>query len=92
VDAGFSHDGHEVGVAIPARQDVEVDVAGDTGSGDSADIEAYVEAVTMVGGADIFFCLASVAHEFDPLGFGEILNAGDMTKRSDHHVPVGVRV
>ena len=47
-DAGFGGDGHEVGVAAPAREGVEVDVIGDAGTGGFAEVQAEVEAVGMV--------------------------------------------
>ncbi len=36
VDAGFGDDGHEIGIAEPAGEDVEVQMAGDAGAGGAA--------------------------------------------------------
>src|SRR5437868_12121043 len=43
--AGFGDRRHEVGVAAPAGQDVHVEVAGDSGARDAAEVGAHVEAV-----------------------------------------------
>ena len=47
-DAGFGYGGHEVGVAGPAGHGVQMEVAGNAGSGGLAHIEAEVEAVGRV--------------------------------------------
>src|SRR5687768_14954702 len=48
-DAGFSDDGHEVRVAVPARHDVHVDMIEHTGARRLAEIDAHVETVWVVG-------------------------------------------
>src|ERR1700744_2332278 len=48
-DADVADNRHEVDVAIPARNDVGVDVAGDAGAGDLADVDADVEALRIHG-------------------------------------------
>src|SRR5919108_5745313 len=44
-DLGVGDHGHEVGVAVPARHDVDVQVVGDTRAGDPAEVQADVEGV-----------------------------------------------
>src|SRR6266849_10878175 len=58
LDAGFSDDGHEIGVTDPARQHVQVDVAGDTGAASPPQIHAEIKTVGLVGGRK---------RSFDPL-------------------------
>ena len=53
-DAGLPDDRHEVGVAIPARHDVGVEV-GDAAAGGGAEVEAEVEAVGLDRGAEEAF-------------------------------------
>ena len=43
-DARIGHDGHEVGVAVPARHEVDVQVIGDAGAGRAPEIQADVDA------------------------------------------------
>ena len=43
-DVDVGDDGHEVGVSDPAGDDVPVEVAGEAGTGDVAEVEADVEA------------------------------------------------
>ncbi len=47
-DHGFSHDGHEVGVALPARNNMEVQMPGNARAGNPPQIHADVKA----GGLD----------------------------------------
>ncbi len=51
-DLGFSQGQHEIGVAGPARHDVDVDVPGNTGAGGFADVGADVEPVRFIDAAD----------------------------------------
>src|SRR4051794_8894780 len=44
-DADVADDGHEIDVAIPAGDDVGMDVSGDAGAGAFADVDADVEAL-----------------------------------------------
>ena len=41
-NAGFAHNGHEVRIGKPTGQQVEVEMAGDAGSGTLADVDADV--------------------------------------------------
>lgn len=44
-DADIADNAHEVGVAIPAGDDVLVEVAGDAGPGAAAEVDAEIEAL-----------------------------------------------
>ena len=46
--AAFGHRGHEIGVADPAREDVHVAVAGDSGSGGAAEVHTKIDSVGRV--------------------------------------------
>ena len=73
-DSGLGGDGHEVGVAEPARKHMKVQVVGDTGSGGLAEVEAEVYAVGVVDVAEDGLNLLCGLHEFAGLGgveFGE---------------------
>ncbi len=48
LDAGLGDSGHEVGVAGPARQEVQVEVAGDAGAGAAAQVHPKVVAFGVV--------------------------------------------
>ena len=47
-DAGFAGDGHEAGVADPARQAVKMNMTGDACAGSAAEIHAEVHTVRFV--------------------------------------------
>src|SRR6266568_5228172 len=64
LDAGFADDGHEISVTDPARQHVQVDVAGDTGSGSSSQIHAEIKTVGFVGSRKRSFGPLSQQHHF----------------------------
>src|SRR5216683_2822915 len=51
-DAGLSGDGHEVGVAAPAWERVQVDVLRDAGAGCLAQIQAEVETIGVIDAAE----------------------------------------
>ena len=46
--ARFADDGHEIGIAEPARQNVKMDVADDSGAASAADVHADVHSVGFV--------------------------------------------
>ena len=93
-DVGFSDDGHEVGVAVPAGDDVLVEVFCETGTGGAADVIADIEAV----GAHILFHDAEGGGgEVGDVGMffgGELFEVGDVAVGDDHEVAaiVGVAV
>lgn len=91
MDAGFTNDSHEVGVAVPAGHNVEMDVTGYACTSDGADVETDIEAIAMIGIANIFFSQPGVAHQLDPVGFGKVFDACGMARWRDHEMAVGVR-
>ena len=48
-DASFGYYGHEVGIAGPAREDMEVEVAGDAGASGAAEVHAKIVALGVIG-------------------------------------------
>jgi hypothetical protein len=90
-DAGFGYYGHEVGIAGPAWQNMEVEVAGDSGAGGAAEVHAEVVALGAIG----FF-----QGDLDALGqdhhFGERFwicrwQVGGVLVGNDHHVAGRIR-
>ena len=59
--ARLADDGHEVGVAVPARNDVEVQVIEDAGAGRLAEVDADVDAVRRVRLGQCHFRVAASA-------------------------------
>lgn len=92
VHTGFTDDGHEVRIAVPAGQDVHVDVSRNTGSGHRADVKAEVQSVAAVDGTNVSFGQPRKARKFNPFRLRQIFDPGDMTIGRDHHMAVGVGV
>ena len=93
-DVGFCDDGHEVGVAFPAGDDVLVEVFGEAGAGGSAEVVAEVEAVGVHGG---FHDAEGGGGELMDVGLflgGEFFEVGEVAVGDDHEVAavVGVAV
>jgi hypothetical protein len=61
-DARFAYGAHEVYVAEPARQDVHVDVTGDTGAGGFAHVHSQIDSVGSVELAQHAFQLLGERH------------------------------
>src|SRR5439155_301310 len=83
--------GHEVGVAVPPRHDVKVNVVGNPGPGRASDVHARVEAIgshRLVEDAD---GAAHGAHEFCGLGVVKILEARFVRDRRHHGVAGVIR-
>lgn len=84
-DAGLAEDGHEVVVAGPAGDDVGVEVV-DAAAGGAAQVEADVEGVGAVGGAEEFFAKDNGGHEVGLFGGGEVGEVGDFAVGYDEEV------
>ena len=92
MDACFADDGHEIGIAEPAREDVEMDMADDSGAARATDVHAEVHAVGLVVGAKGAFNALREMHHFGEgfgIGAGEI---ADVSVGDDHDVAGGVGV
>ena len=87
---GFTDNSHEIRIAIPAGQNVEMDVSGDASTCHGADIEAEIETVAIVDTSDVFFGKTRVAHEFDPVCFGQVFNSRNMERGRNHEMPVRI--
>jgi len=87
VDAGFGGGGHEVGVAGPAGDDVDVEVVGDAGSGAFPNVDSDIEAVGVEfrfeGGGDIL----DEGPEVGRFLGGEAIEVGDGAVGDDEGVP-----
>ena len=85
-------DRHEVRVAAPARDDVQVDVVGDAGAGRAAQVHAQVDAVRPVLLAKRPLEPAREAHQLGELLGGGLAERAQVALRRHHHVPAGVGV
>ena len=92
LDAGFGDDGHEIRVALPARQYVQVQVAGDAGASGPAQVHAQIVSLGMVNFLKRGMNALGDAHHFGEhlgIGGGKI---GDMRIGNDHDVSGGVGI
>jgi len=94
----FRHDfdigdgGHEVGIAVPARDDVVVHMFGKTSAGDFALVDAHVEAVGRHQLAQGFEGQLRLRHQFGEGGGIQFFECFDMLKWRYHEMPVVVGV
>ena len=77
--------GHEVGIAIPAWDDVGVEVR-DAAAGGRAEIEADVEAIGFEGGGEKAFGEDDFRHEGGGFGGSEVFELGDFAERDGEQV------
>ena len=92
MDADLADGGHEVGVAGPARQDVHVEVFGDSGSGGASEIHADVEALRAVGLAQSRLAELGEVHHLVRHLFRRGVEVGQVRVRDDERVAADVRV
>ena len=90
MDTCFANDTHEIRIAIPAGQDVDMDVSGNASTCHGADIETEIETIAIVDSADVFFGQPGIAHQFDPVVFRQVFNARNVDFGGNHEVPVGI--
>src|SRR5580698_5758476 len=91
VDAGFSGDGHEIGIAEPAREGVEVEMADDACACGAAEVHAEIHAVRLVICLEGFFHALGQMHHFaEGIAIAQI-QFGDVSVGNDHDVAGGVR-
>ncbi len=88
--AGLSDDGDKIGIALPSRHHVQMQVPRDTGAGALSNVETDIESVRTINLGESHLTLASGQNDFFQLivcGFGK---GRDVT--SDHHHEVARRV
>ena len=85
-DFHVGEDGHEVGVAGPAWNDVQVDVIRHTRSGNSPQVPAEVEALWAVGLGQGSETLTGEPVELEDFVVLEVGDLTDMANRRDHQV------
>src|ERR1700687_52729 len=90
VDAGFPGNGHEVGIAEPAREDVHVDVPCDPRTGGATEVDADIEASGMVGGEGRLYLLGK-HHHFRERLIACTTQVSNVRVGNDHDVAGGVR-
>ena len=71
---------HEIGVAIPARHEVRVEV-GDAAAAGAPEVEAHVEAIGFQGETENFLAQHEDVHEIGALLRRQILQIRDLAKR-----------
>src|SRR5579862_7906817 len=87
LDPRFADRGHEIGVPDPARQNVQVQMSGDTGSRGPAYVDAYVVAIGAIQTLERPFDALRESHHFgEGLWFG-LGERRPMRIRNYHHVP-----
>ena len=89
-DADISEDGGEVHVAVPAGDDVGVDVARDAGAGAFADVKADVVALGVHGQGEGLLAEGEEFHDLGAFFGGEFDGGRGVAVGSDEHVPVDV--
>jgi hypothetical protein len=90
--ACLSRNGHEVGVAAPARKRMEMDVVGDASAGGFAKIESHVKPVRFVGLAQPRFGALSELDQFLRGGGRQRSKRIEMLIRHNHQMASGVRI
>jgi hypothetical protein len=88
----LSEDGHEIGVAVPTRDDVDMEVIGDAGAGDAAEVEADVEAVGFHDLGEGVLAAAGEDHEVGEFRFGEVVEVRGLTVRDDEEMAAVVGI
>jgi hypothetical protein len=91
-DGGLSEDGHEIGVAGPAWDDVDMEVIGDSGASDAAEVDADVEAVGFHDLGEGILTPAGKDHEVGEFGFGEVVEVRGLTVRDDEEMAAVVGI
>jgi hypothetical protein len=91
-DADVGDDGHEVDVAVPARDEVGVEVSGDAGAGAFADVDADVEALGVHGAVEGLLAEGEEFHHFGTFFGGAIEGRGGMAVGGGEEMAVDVGV
>src|ERR1700722_13717245 len=83
----LADNGHEVGVAGPARQNVQMEVACDSGTCRLAQIQAHVDAIGAVGATEDSFQALRCVHQFVCNCCGQSSKRSFMRVGQCHKVP-----
>lgn len=90
--ADFADGGHKVCVAVPAGDDMPMDVAGDARSAGSAEVDADVETVGMEHFGYPVYRRCDQLVDFKKFLVGEFAEVGGVFVGCDHKVATGVGV
>ena len=91
-DADVADDRHEVGVAGPARHEMQVHVVGDAGAGRPAEIHPDVDALGLIDLAQRNLAALRQEHHLRQLVRRQRRERRDMAVRHDHQVAAVVRI
>lgn len=89
--ANVSHYSHEVGIAFPAGDDMPMYVAGDSGSGGSAEVHSNVETIGTIGFSNPAGALCHELIDFEEFFVSEKGEIVCMAEWGDHKMAVRVR-
>src|SRR5215208_3744545 len=85
-DARLAEDGHEIGVACPTRDNMNMDMRLYPGARGFADVGAHVEGLRAINFAQDVHTLCCQFHHFGAGGQIEFLKIGLVVKRDDHEM------
>jgi len=91
-DGRVRKDGHEVRVAIPARDDVDVQMLDDARAGAFAEIDAEIEAVGAHDFGERVLTATRELHEVGHFLHGQSIQVGRLFVGHRHHVPASVGI
>src|SRR5207247_10692750 len=92
------HDGragdqrYEIGVAVPAWHEVNVQMFNDAGAGDFAQVDADVEAVGPHDFRERVLAAAREQHQLGDFLIGEAVEVGYLPVRDSHKVSTGIGI
>lgn len=87
----FSTHRHEIVIILPPRHDVKVEMVGDSGAGDCAEIETDVESLGLEMAAENRAAGGEQGHEMPVFRIVQIGEISQMTPGSKQQVAIGVR-
>ena len=85
-------DGHEIGVAVPARHEMPMQVAGHSGPGDFAEVQADVETIAVYQSLKCTGQSRDCLHNFQVLVGRQLVETRLVQSRGNKQVAVGIRV
>jgi hypothetical protein len=91
-DAGVGNDGHEIGIAGPTGNDVNVEVVGDACARDGTDVDAEIETLGFDDFAQEGLGEESQPPKFEHLGGLQFFEGGDFAVGAGHEMAAGIGV
>lgn len=91
-NAGVADDRHEIRVAGPSRNDVDVQMVGNSGPGRGAEVHAHVESMRTIHGREGFHPGLNQRHHIGHFIREDARQVRGVPERCDHQVSVCVRV